>query len=108
MLYLLRDISTSVYALKMLRPSQMSPLHHRLLYCLQDRIISLLQVMHTAKYIEVEPSYKNCHIDIYFKTKTAIAHEAKYRTKCHIFPSIIQSYATVPVALTNASKPQLR
>jgi len=25
--------------------------------------------MHTAKYIEVEPSYKNCHIDIYFKQK---------------------------------------
>jgi len=23
--------------------------------------------MHTAKYTEVEPSYKNCHIDIYFK-----------------------------------------
>jgi len=26
--------------------------------------------MHTAKYTEVELSYKNCHIDIHFKTKT--------------------------------------
>jgi len=25
--------------------------------------MSLLQVMHTAKYTKVEPSYKNCHID---------------------------------------------
>jgi len=28
-----------------------------------DRIISLLQVMHTAKYTKVDASYKNCHID---------------------------------------------
>jgi len=26
--------------------------------------------MHTAKYTKVEPSYKNCHIGIYFITKT--------------------------------------
>jgi len=44
----------------------------------QDRIISLLQVMHTAKYLEVEASYKNCHTDISFKTKTVVAHAAKY------------------------------
>jgi len=25
--------------------------------------------MHTAKYTKVEPSYKNYHTDIYFKTK---------------------------------------
>jgi len=43
--------------------------------------------MHTAKYIEVEPSYKNCHIDIYFQTKT-VAHAAKCWTQSHIFPSI--------------------
>jgi len=29
--------------------------------------------MHTAKYPEVEASYKNCHADIYFKTKTVVA-----------------------------------
>jgi len=29
--------------------------------------------MHTAKYTKVEPSYKNYHIDIYFKTKTVAA-----------------------------------
>jgi len=45
--------------------------------CLQDRIISLFQAMHTAKYTQVEPSYKNYHIDIYFKTKTVVAHAAK-------------------------------
>jgi len=33
--------------------------------------------MHTAKYTEVEPSYKNCHFDIYFKTKTVVSHAAK-------------------------------
>jgi len=66
---LLRDIPTSIYTLKVLRPGQMSPLSPWLRHCLQDSIISLLQVMHTAKYIEVEPSYKNCHIDIYFKQK---------------------------------------
>jgi len=43
--------------------------------------------MHTAKYI-VEPSYKNCHLDIYFKTKTVAAHAGKCWTKCHIFPRI--------------------
>jgi len=37
----------------------------------------LLQVMHTAKYREVEASYKNCHTDIYFKTKTVVAHAVK-------------------------------
>jgi len=32
--------------------------------------------MHTAKYANVKPSYKNYHIDIYFKTKTVVAHAA--------------------------------
>ena len=31
-----------------------------------------------AKYPEVEASYKNYHIHIYFKTKTVVAHAAKY------------------------------
>jgi len=30
--------------------------------------------MHPAKYTEVELSYKNCHIDMYFKTKTVVTH----------------------------------
>jgi len=61
---LLRDITTSIYALKMLRTgTDVSP-SLWLRHCLQDRIISLLQVMHIAKYPEVEASYKNCHIDI--------------------------------------------
>jgi len=64
--------------------------------------------MHTAKYIEVEPSYKNCYIDIYFKTKTVVFICSKmlnpmpYFSKCSI-----QSYASLSVALANASKPQL-
>jgi len=66
----------------------MSPLPPWLRHCLQDRIISLLQVMHTAKYPEVDASYKNCHTDIYFKRKTVGAHSAKCWTHCHIFPSI--------------------
>jgi len=44
--------------------------------------------MHTAKYPEVEASYKNCQTDIYFKTKTVVAHVAKCWTRCHVFPSI--------------------
>jgi len=44
--------------------------------------------MHTAKYPEVEACYKNCHTDIYFKTKAVVAHAAKCWTQCHIFPSI--------------------
>jgi len=39
--------------------------------------MSLLQVMHRGKYPEVEESYKNCRTDIYFKTKTVVANEAK-------------------------------
>jgi len=44
--------------------------------------------MHTAKYPKVEPSYKNYHIDIYFKTRTVVAQAAKCWTQWHIFPSI--------------------
>ena len=33
--------------------------------------------MHTAKYTVVEPSYNNCHMDIYFKTKTVGTHADK-------------------------------
>jgi len=32
-------------------------------HCLHERLISLLQVMHTANYTEVKPSYKNYHIE---------------------------------------------
>jgi len=41
--------------------------------------------MHTAKYTKVKPSYKYYHIDIYFKTKTVVAHAAKCWTQWHIF-----------------------
>jgi len=34
--------------------------------------------MHTANYPEVEVSYKNCHTDICFKTKTVVAHATIY------------------------------
>jgi len=46
--------------------------------------------MHTAKYPEVEPRYKNCHtgIQAYFTTKTVVTHVAKCWTQCHIFTSI--------------------
>jgi len=66
-----------MYALKMLRPGKDVSSSPWLRHCLQDRIVSLLQVMHRAKYPEVEESYKNCHSDIYFKTKTVVAHAAK-------------------------------
>jgi len=44
--------------------------------------------MNKARYTKVEPSYKNYHIDIYFKTKTVVAHAAKCWTQCEIFTSI--------------------
>jgi len=34
--------------------------------------------MNTAKYTKVKPSYKNYHIDVYFKTKIVVAHAAKF------------------------------
>jgi len=37
--------------------------------------------MHTAKYTKVNPSHKNYHIDIYFKTKTVFAHAVKCSTQ---------------------------
>ena len=78
--------------------------------------------MHTAKYPEVEASYKNSHTDIYFKTKTVVANAAKCWTWCHIFRNVeiemfnpvpyfskhsVQSRAALLVAVANASKPQL-
>jgi len=88
----LRDIPTSIYALKLLRSGQMSALPPWLRHCSVFKTESyLLQVVHTAKYTEDEQSYKsykNCHIDIYFKTKTVVAHAAKCWTLCHIFTSI--------------------
>jgi len=44
--------------------------------------------MHTAKYPEVEASYKNCHTDFCFKTKPVVANAAKCWTQCQAFPSI--------------------
>jgi len=49
--------------------------------------------VHTAKYTKVELSYKNCHIDMYFKTKTVVAHAARCWTQWHIFTSIQFSHA---------------
>jgi len=72
----------------------------RLRHCLQDRIISLLHVMHTAKYTKVEPSYKNCHIDIYFKAKNTsseMLNPVPYFSK-----HSIQSYETLPVAVATS------
>jgi len=73
----LHVIPTPIHALEMLRPGTDVSLSPWLRHNLQDRIVSLLQVMHTAKYTKVEPSYKNYHVDIYFKTKTVVAHAAK-------------------------------
>jgi len=84
---LLRDIPTSIYAFKMLRPGTDVSLSPWLRHCLQDRTRSLLQVMHTAKCTKVELSYINCHIYMYIKTITVVAHAAKCWTQCHIFSS---------------------
>ena len=88
----------------MLRPGADVSLPPWLRYCLQDRITSLLQVMHTAKYIQVEPCYENCHIGITSKNNTwsEMLNPVPYFSK-----HSIQSYAALAVAVANASKPQL-
>ena len=75
---------------------QMSSFCPWLRHCLQERIISFLQIMYTAKYSEVEASYKNCHTDIYFKTKIVVAHCGECMIwlpcPCHVVaPAILQS-----------------
>jgi len=85
----------------------MFPLPPWLHHCLQDRIIRLLQVMHTAKYLEVEASYKNCHTDICFKTKTVVAHAAKHWTRAiffQAFNSVIRSFTGSSSQCSSASK----
>jgi len=49
---LLRDILTSIYALKMLHPVQMSRLPPWQCHCLEDRIVSSLQVISYHKRIQ--------------------------------------------------------
>ena len=87
-------------------------------------------VFKTDSYVCIPPNIlklmqatKNCHTDIYFKTKTAVAHAAKCWTQCHIFQNVenemlnivqyfskhsVQSYAVLLVAVANASEPQVR
>jgi len=50
--------------------------------------------MHAAKYIKVEPSYKNCHMDIYFK-KNVVAHARNVEASViffQAFNSVIRSF----------------
>jgi len=52
--------------------------------------------MHTAKYPEVEASYKNCHTDIYFKTKTVVDMQRNVEPSVILFQafkSVIRSLA---------------
>ena len=51
--------------------------------------------MHTAKYTKVEPNYKNCHTNIYFKTKAVVAHAANVEpsaTFFQAFNSVIRNF----------------
>jgi len=58
---------------------------------------------------EAEASYKSGHSDIYFKTKTVVAHAAKCYPLCHIFrnvePSAIffQAFSSVIRSFTGSS-----
>jgi len=92
-----------MYALKMLRPvTDVSPFSW-LRHCLEDRIISLLQVIHTTKYTDVEPSYKNCCIDIVLQNKNRscicieMLNPVPYLSK-----HSIQSYATLPAVVATS------
>jgi len=85
---LLRDIPTSIYALKMLRPGtdvspspMATPLSSR-----QNHTFASSYAYTQISWIEAR--YRNCHTDLCFKTKTLVAHAAKHWTQCHIFPSI--------------------
>jgi len=51
--------------------------------------------MHTAKYTKVEPSYKNYHIYIYFKTKTVVAMQRNVKPSdifLQAFNSVIRNF----------------
>ena len=66
---------------------------HWLHHCLQDRIISLLQVVHTAKYLEVGASYKNCGTDICFQNKNRSFTSSEILNPVPYFSKhLIQSY----------------
>ena len=52
--------------------------------------------MHTAKYPEVEASYKNYHTDIYFKTKTVVDMQRNIEPSAifiQAFNSVIRNFA---------------
>jgi len=89
--------------------------------CLQDRIMFAASYAYSQIYWSWG-KLQNCHTNIYFKTKTVVAHGAKCWTRCHIFRNVenkmlnpvqylskhsVQSYAVLLVAVANASKPQL-
>jgi len=61
--------------------------------------------MHTAKYPEVEASYKNCHI-LQNKNRSCACSEMLNPVP-YFSKHSIQSYAALLVAVINASKPQL-
>jgi len=104
--YMLRDISTSIYALKMLRPGQMSPLPPWLRHCLQDRIISLLHVMHTAK--KMYQATKTVILTCLLQNKNRSYTYGEMVSPVPYFSKhSIQSYSTLPVAVASASKHQL-
>jgi len=105
---MLPDITTSIYALKMLRPGQISPLPPWLRFCIQDRIISLLKVIRrpTAKYIEVEPgnqATKTVILTYTSKQKPSLNMQRNVEPSAIFSRHSIQSYATLPVA--NVLKP---
>ena len=75
-------------------------------HCLQDRIVGLLQVMHTAKYPEVEASYKNCHI-LQNKNRSCTCSEM-FNPVSYFSRHSVQSYAaSLPSSSQYASQPQL-
>ena len=79
----------------MLRPGQMPPLPPWLRHCLEVRFISLLRVMHAAKYTEVEPSYKNSHTDINSKQKPQLYMQRNVEPSATVFQafnSVIRSF----------------
>jgi len=103
----LREIPTSIYALKMLRPGTDVFPFPWLRHCLQDRIISLLQVMHTAKYPESKQATKTVILTYAWKQKPQLHMQRNVEPSAIFF----QAFSSVIRSFTGSSsqcfKPQL-
>jgi len=102
---LLRDIPTSIYALKMLRQgADVSP-SSWLRHCLQEQIKSLLQVICIQSNILQSNQAAKSVILTYTTNQNRSYTCSEMLNPGPYFSNSIRSYAALPVEVANASKP---